>query len=62
VVDLPASGEQARLALRPSTSHSTLQDRLLLAEAALGWEVREPAGRLRLQLALVLRRSSRNRR
>ncbi|WP_448616635.1 helix-turn-helix domain-containing protein [Modestobacter sp. URMC 112] len=42
--------------------HSTLQDRLLHAEAALGWDVREPAGRLRLQLALVLHRAARRRR
>jgi hypothetical protein len=41
--------------------HSTLQDRLLHAEAALGWDVREPAGRLRLHLALVLRRASHHR-
>lgn len=42
--------------------HSTLQDRLLHAETALGWGVREPAGRLRLQLALVLRRAAHQRR
>jgi PucR-like helix-turn-helix protein len=36
--------------------HSTLQDRVLAAEHILGWNVREPQGRLRLQLALVLRR------
>ncbi|WP_138758982.1 helix-turn-helix domain-containing protein [Modestobacter altitudinis] len=42
--------------------HSTLQDRLLHAETALGWGVREPAGRLRLQLALVLRRAAHHRR
>ncbi len=39
--------------------HSTLQDRVLHAEADLGWEVRDPAGRLRLQLALTLRRAAR---
>lgn len=39
--------------------HSTLQDRLAHAETALGWTVRDPAGRLRLQLGLVLRRAAR---
>lgn len=37
--------------------HSTLQDRLAHAETALGWDIREPHGRLRLQMALVLRRA-----
>ncbi|GAA5169674.1 helix-turn-helix domain-containing protein [Amycolatopsis dongchuanensis] len=36
--------------------HSTLQDRLDRVEHVLGWSVREPRGRLRLQLALALRR------
>ncbi|WP_214408557.1 helix-turn-helix domain-containing protein [Sphaerisporangium fuscum] len=36
--------------------HSTLQERLAQAEHLLGWPVREPRGRLRLQLALALRR------
>nr|WP_281371430.1 helix-turn-helix domain-containing protein [Petropleomorpha daqingensis] len=36
--------------------HSTLQERVAAAERALGWDVREPQGRLRLQLALVVRR------
>jgi hypothetical protein len=36
--------------------HSTLHDRLGAAERLLGWEVQTPEGRLRLQLALVLRR------
>lgn len=36
--------------------HSTLQQRVVAAERALGWQIREPQGRLRLQLALVLRR------
>ncbi|WP_102194679.1 helix-turn-helix domain-containing protein [Microbacterium aurantiacum] len=40
--------------------HSTLQDRLEQAERALGWDIREPHGRLRLQLALLLRRASRS--
>ncbi|MFC9430481.1 helix-turn-helix domain-containing protein [Streptomyces sp. NPDC056987] len=36
--------------------HSTLQDRLAQAEQWLGWPVRDPYGRLRLQLALMTRR------
>jgi len=36
--------------------HSTLQDRLAHAEQVLGWSVHGPQGRLRLQLALALRR------
>jgi hypothetical protein len=40
--------------------HSTLQDRVTHAEHLLGWNVREPQGRLRLQLALALRRLHRH--
>ncbi|MCO8277944.1 helix-turn-helix domain-containing protein, partial [Actinoplanes sp. TRM 88003] len=40
--------------------HSTLQDRLAHTIPVLGWDVREPRGRLRLQLALALRRLHRN--
>ncbi|MFJ4435123.1 helix-turn-helix domain-containing protein [Streptomyces sp. NPDC088923] len=40
--------------------HSTLQERLAHAERLLGWNVREPAGRLRLQLALALDRLHRS--
>lgn len=36
--------------------HSTLRDRLTHAESLLGGPVRDPHGRLRLQLALTLRR------
>lgn len=36
--------------------HSTVQDRLAHAETLLGWSVHEPSGRLRLLLALALRR------
>ncbi|WP_367319199.1 helix-turn-helix domain-containing protein [Streptomyces sp. HUAS ZL42] len=39
--------------------HSTLQDRLAHAEHLLGWPVRTPQGRLRLQLALMMRRLAR---
>jgi hypothetical protein len=40
--------------------HSTLQDRLAHAEHLLGWPVRTPQGRLRLQLALTMRRLARH--
>ncbi|WP_433383703.1 helix-turn-helix domain-containing protein [Actinoplanes sp. CA-142083] len=40
--------------------HSTLQDRIVAAEHLLGWPIREPQGRLRLQLALALRRLRRH--
>jgi PucR-like helix-turn-helix protein len=40
--------------------HSTLQDRITHAEHLLGWNVREPGGRLRLQIALALRRLHRH--
>jgi hypothetical protein len=39
--------------------HSTLQDRLAHAEHLLGWPVRTPQGRLRLQLALAMRHLTR---
>ncbi|MFD6171068.1 helix-turn-helix domain-containing protein [Streptomyces coeruleorubidus] len=39
--------------------HSTLQDRLAHAEHLLGWPVRTPQGRLRLQLALAMRQLAR---
>lgn len=39
--------------------HSTLQDRLTHAETLLGWPVRTPQGRLRLQLALTMRHLAR---
>ncbi|MFG1944228.1 helix-turn-helix domain-containing protein [Nonomuraea sp. NPDC048826] len=40
--------------------HSTLQERVAHAEHLLGWDVRTPQGRLRLQLAFVLRRLARH--
>ncbi|OAH13456.1 helix-turn-helix domain-containing protein [Streptomyces jeddahensis] len=39
--------------------HSTLQERLAQAEHVLGWEVHSPQGRLRLQLALAVRKLQR---
>jgi hypothetical protein len=49
----------AAIALR--VHHSTLQDRITHAEHTLGWPVRDPQGRLRLQVALALRRLHRHR-
>jgi hypothetical protein len=40
--------------------HSTLRDRLCVIEPQLGWPVRDQPGRLRLHLALTLRRLHRN--
>ena len=40
--------------------HSTLQERVTHAEHVLGWSVHDPQGRLRLQVALVLRRLHRS--
>ncbi|MEV4346834.1 helix-turn-helix domain-containing protein [Actinoplanes sp. NPDC049596] len=53
-----ASLRAAASALR--VHHSTLQDRLAHSQPLLGWDPREPQGRLRLQLALALRRLHRN--
>lgn len=36
--------------------HSTLQDRLVQAQRMLGWDIYVPSGRLRVHLAIVLRR------
>jgi hypothetical protein len=36
--------------------HSTLQSRITTIEQDLGWQVRDPQGRLRVQLALAVRR------
>lgn len=40
--------------------HSTLQERLAQLEHVLGWDVHSPQGRLRLQLALAIRRLRRS--
>ena len=40
--------------------HSSFQDRISQAEHLLGWPIRDPHGRLRLQLALALRRLRRH--
>ena len=46
-------------AAEANVHHSTLQDRLTHAEHLLGWPVRTPEGRLRLHLALTMRRLAR---
>ncbi|SSC25080.1 PucR C-terminal helix-turn-helix domain-containing protein, partial [Klenkia terrae] len=53
------TGSQRDAARALHLHHSTLQDRLQHAEQLLGWDLRDPAGRLRLQLALHLRRAAR---
>ncbi|MEU4872151.1 helix-turn-helix domain-containing protein [Streptomyces sp. NPDC021608] len=47
-------------AAEANVHHSTLQDRLVHAEHLLGWPVRTPQGRLRLHLALTMRRLARS--
>ncbi|MFI9567131.1 helix-turn-helix domain-containing protein [Streptomyces rishiriensis] len=47
-------------AAEANVHHSTLQDRLAHAEHLLGWPMRTPQGRLRLHLALTLRRLTRS--
>ncbi|WP_307872934.1 helix-turn-helix domain-containing protein [Paractinoplanes ovalisporus] len=54
-----ASMRDAARALR--VHHSTLQERIKYLEALLGWPIRDPQGRLRLQLALSVRRALRHR-
>jgi DNA-binding PucR family transcriptional regulator len=55
-----ASTQSLRAAAAELTvHHSTLQDRLVHAEQSLGWPVRTPQGRFRLQLALTMRRLAR---
>ncbi len=59
-LDAVASASSLRDAARAlRVHHSTVQDRLTHAAGLLGWDVREQPGRLRLQLALVLRRALR---
>jgi len=61
-LDAVADGVSLRAAATAlRVHHSTLQDRIVHAEHLLGWNVREPQGRLRLQLALALRRLHRHR-
>jgi hypothetical protein len=53
-----ASLRAAATALR--LHHSTLQDRVVHLEHLVGWPVRSPSGKLRLQVALALRRLRRH--
>ncbi|GID30487.1 helix-turn-helix domain-containing protein [Paractinoplanes brasiliensis] len=53
-----ASLRAAATALR--LHHSTLQDRIIHLEHLLGWPTRTTAGKLRLQIALALRRLARH--
>ncbi|GHI03412.1 CdaR family transcriptional regulator [Streptomyces cellostaticus] len=50
-----ATGSLRAAAAEAGVHHSTLQTRLAHAEHLLGWPVRTPQGRFRLQLALTLR-------
>ncbi|MFJ6080385.1 helix-turn-helix domain-containing protein [Streptomyces sp. NPDC092369] len=54
-----ATASQRAAAAEINVHHSTLQDRLTQAEHLLGWPVRTPQGRLRLQLALAMRHLAR---
>jgi hypothetical protein len=54
-----ASSGSLRAAAGINVHHSTFQDRLTHAEHLLGWPLRTPQGRLRLQLVLTMRRLAR---
>lgn len=54
-----ATASQRAAAAEINVHHSTLQDRLTQAEHLLGWPLRTPQGRLRLQLALTMRHLAR---
>ncbi|MER5428291.1 helix-turn-helix domain-containing protein [Streptomyces sp. NPDC002588] len=54
-----ATASMRAAAAEANVHHSTLQDRLAHAEHLLGWPVRTPQGRLRLHLALTMRRLAR---
>ena len=56
--DVASALRAAATALR--LHHSTLQERLTHTRRLLDWDIREPQGRLRLQVALALRRLHRN--
>ncbi|MER6357791.1 helix-turn-helix domain-containing protein, partial [Streptomyces sp. NPDC001634] len=47
-------------AVELTVHHSTLQERLAQLEHVLGWDVHSPQGRLRLQLALAVRKLRRD--
>jgi hypothetical protein len=50
------SGSLRTAATLLNVHHSSLQDRVAIAERLLGWSLHDPSGRLRTELALVLRR------
>jgi hypothetical protein len=54
------TGSLRAAAAEITVHHSTLQDRLTHAEHLLGWQLRTPQGRLRLQLALTMRNLARS--
>ncbi|MET7480052.1 helix-turn-helix domain-containing protein [Streptomyces sp. NPDC005648] len=54
-----STASQRAAAAEINVHHSTLQDRLTQAEHLLGWPLRTPQGRLRLQLALTMRHLAR---
>ena len=54
-----STGSLRAAATEINVHHSTLQDRLTHAEHLLGWPLRTPQGRLRLQLALAMRHLAR---
>jgi DNA-binding PucR family transcriptional regulator len=57
---LVAGASRRAAAHELAVHHSTLAERLAGAERVLGWDLHDPAGVLRLHLALVLRRLHRN--
>lgn len=60
-LDTLASGGSLRTAAAAlKVHHSTLQERLTHAERLLGWSLRDQTGRVRLTVALLLRRLYRN--
>ncbi|MBB5783701.1 helix-turn-helix domain-containing protein [Nonomuraea jabiensis] len=60
-LDALAGGASLRTAAAAlQVHHSTLHERMAQAERLLGWSLREPSGRLRLSIALMLRRLYRN--
>ncbi|MEV0667733.1 helix-turn-helix domain-containing protein [Actinomadura luteofluorescens] len=60
-LDAVASGGSLRtVAASLKVHHSTLQERITHAERLLGWSLRDQTGRVRLTVALMLRRLYRN--
>ncbi|MFR9804111.1 helix-turn-helix domain-containing protein [Pseudonocardia sp. RS010] len=55
-----AGGSLRAIAARMTVHHSTLQERVAMAERLLGWPIKDGGGRVRLQVALMVRRLNRN--